>query len=208
MARDPDGKPIETRGRRSVSQRTRDLTEQLKGVGTLFDGSPRILEAVLTGVFFGSLVYFLRPKLIVTVSTDTFKPLFRGQLVDRVDFAYPDRFMAENLAILSALIVAPNLGGDIGSIIAPAGTALVFKSFIQLTFASVGESGYNETRSYADIFTDLGFNADHPPPAPPNHADATALVYTRYLLPRYLRALFVASFFYIVLRYIRHLGPK
>src|SRR5207249_4374545 len=114
-----------------------------------FEGSPRILEALFTGLFFGSIVYFLRPKMTIVVSSDAFKPKFRGQLIEAIRFNYVDLPMGLNLSVLTALIVAPNIGGDVGSLIAPAGTAFIFKKFIELTFPQ------DEMIPYTQIFTDV-----------------------------------------------------
>lgn len=158
-----------------------------------------MLETVFTGAFFGSVVYFLRPT-IVAVSTTSPTPLatFKGRPVDRLEIHYEDRAWAENLSILTALIVAPDIGGDIGSLLAPAGTALVFKKFIEISFPS------------PEVFPayDLAFGPKGAKPGGGGEVpvDATLAFFTKVILPRWLRALFIASLFYILLRYIRNIG--
>lgn len=203
MARDPDGKPIETRGRRSISQKTRDLSDHLKGLGEIFSGTPALLEAVASGAFIGATVYFLRPKLIVVESPfgeQTSSVQFRGKWIQEIRFEYPGRDVIANGAVLLALIVAPNIGGDVGSLIVPAGTALIFRKYIESLFPQP------DGLSQGQIFTDYWGGVSNA--VGKGAIDATLHIYAKYVLERWFKALMVAAFFWIILRFIRHLGRQ
>ena len=224
MARNPDGKVLpgitsrrarkarkkaqegiglfETRGRRSFSQKSRDLSERLRSLGDMFQGSPHILETVVTGAFVGLLVYFLRPRVTAIEYTGDPKAgayIFKGKPIVRIDIDYPDVAMARNAAILTALIVAPDIGGDIGSLIAPAATAGIFATWIDKTFVP-------ETIPAYDLaFGPEGFDPFHSKGGNGPY-DVTLNFYTKILIRRFLRGVFVAVALFMMLRFIRHLG--
>ena len=225
MARDPDGKPIETRGRRSISQRSRDLSERFDSLGAFLDGAPKMLELAATGAFLTSMIYFMRPTIRVVSRTDPIGPRFKGVLIERIEFRYPDLPIARNVALLIALVVAPGTEG-IGSFLVPAGTALVFAEFIKKMFpnpvavegfltvgwpfnATLGAEHSNDFIPYTQILTDAGplFPQEGAPfgNVPPGW-DATLFVYAKYVIPRWIRAIMVAAFFYILIRFIRNIG--
>src|SRR5437667_10807821 len=110
VARDPDGKVLrgitsrrarkarkkaqegiglfETRGRRSFSQKSRDLSERLRSLGGMFGGAPQLLEAIATGAFVGLLVYFMRPRVTEVEYTGDRKNaayIFQAKPIVRID---------------------------------------------------------------------------------------------------------------------------
>ena len=197
-------------------------------MGGFLDGAPKLLEIAATGAFFTSMIYFMRPTIRVVSGTDPSRPRFKGVLIERIEFRYPDTWMARNLSILTALVVAPELGGSIGSILAPAGTALVFAKFIDVLFPNPVEAesalihagsvqfrialrdGFaGDIVPYNEILTDAGplFPQEGAPfgNVPPGW-DATLFVYAKYVIPRWIRAIFVAALFYMMIRFIRSIG--
>jgi hypothetical protein len=221
MARDANNKviPLDARGRRSVSQRSRDLSEKLGSLGKMFDGAPQLLESIMTGTLIVSFVYFLRPRIEATVTADPDRYVFfRGRHVSEIKITYPDRAMARNLAVLAAIVVGRPTGGEIGSLLFPAAAAGFFAQAIEKTFPndasptkldllgltfSVGGETAEKFTAYDLAFGPLG-NIPGGPGA--INQDVTLNFYRKVIFPRYVRAIFFAAFLYFILRFVRTSG--
>jgi len=223
MARDPDLKNVvighvETRGARSKSQKSRDLSDRFKGLGDLLSSSPKLMETLLSLGLATGIVYLLRPKLAITKArpltpfevehnVKTGAVVFRGERTLLVQVTYPDRVFMEYFAIACAVIAAPG-GGEVGSIIAPIGFGLTFKKFIEVMFP--------DAPADSEVWQPHDLVAGHiiRGPVPPDidkivlaeTKDVTLTVYTKIVLPRYLKALMVAAFFVFLLRFVRNIG--
>lgn len=196
---------VETRGRRSTSQRLRDASEQMRSIGTLFDGAPKLLETVFTAGFVGLVVYFLRPQIRVFGAQPGTTGVFWGDKeVERVEVNYPERGTVLNLSVLVGLIAVGGQG-DLGSLLAPAAGAGIFHKLVDLEF----DNNPHVYPAYdLRVLTWPGEPSMFPYRDTPVQGpyDARADFYMKAVLPRYLKALMIAFFFYFVLRYIRHVG--
>jgi hypothetical protein len=197
----------------------------MKAMGGFLDGAPKLLEIVATGAFFTSMIYFMRPAIRVVTGTDPSRPRFKGVLIERIEFRYPDLPNARNVAVLIALVVAPGTEG-IGSFLVPAGTALVFAEFIKKMFpnpvavegfltvgwpfnVTLGAEHSSDFVPYNQILTDAGILCPQegtPFGTVPPGWGATLFVYAKYVIPRWVRAIMVGAFFYILIRFIRNIG--
>src|SRR5437773_677492 len=92
-----------------------------------------------------------------------------------------------------------DLSGDIGSLLAPAATAGIFAVWIDKTFPAESIPAYDLA------FGPEGFDPFHSKGGPGPY-DVTLNFYTKILLRRFLRGLFVAVALFMMLRFIRHLG--
>lgn len=195
---------VETRGRRSTSQRIRDAADQARSIGTLFEGSPKIIETIFTVGFVGLIVYLGRPHITVYGAPANSTGVFwGGKEISKVVITRPDKRSLLNLSVLIGAIAAGGQG-DLGSLLAPATAAGLFNKFVDVEIENENVYSSYDLR----VLTYPGQPSKVPYSSTPKQGiyDARVDFYLKAVLPRYLSTLMIALLFWFILRYIRHIG--
>ena len=163
MAKDADGKPPETRGRRGKSQAMRDISERLRSIGALGESLPASIRSGLALSFVAFIVWATRLRLTIEVSKVTDPMLamwsgddglshtivYKGNFVSAIDVGYPD---AGTVEALSSLLVLMSSGTE--GLFEVASDAVIIGAwhnfYVQNLFHNV------KYRFHADIWVQMG----------------------------------------------------
>lgn len=179
----------ETRGRRSISQRTRDNAETMRSVGTVLESSKGALETVAGIVFIGAMVFWLAPKMTLIDGSSGYT--WGGRPIQGIGLSFPNRYLAKNVAVVESVILTRD--ADLGGLLALGGTALTFTQLIEKTFEDITQSPVEWRERWGLPL--------HPPP----YEMRGEFILHEYL-PRLLYAIFIGCLFWMILRYVRSIG--